>query len=84
MRDLGGIARDRHQIMPLLAQIDIAFDQAQLLVLGTRHITLARAVGPGGNAEVLQMRQAGIPQRTRGAHVVFVGIEPRHLPVPTR
>ena len=70
--------------MPLVAEIDVALDQPQPLVLGPRHIALARAVRPGGNAAVLQMRQAGVPQRARGAHVVLVGIEPRHLPVPAR
>ena len=82
--DLGGIAGDRDEIMPVVAEIDIALDQPQPLVLRPLHIALARAVRPRRNAAVLQMRQAGVPQRARGAHVVLVGIEPRHLPVPAR
>ncbi len=70
--------------MPFVAEIDIALDQPQLLILGPGHVALARTVGSGGDAAVLQMRQAGVPERARGAHVVLVGIEPRHLPVPAR
>ena len=82
--DLGGVAGDRHEKMPLLAEIDIALDQPQPLILGAGHVALARAVRPGGDAAVLQMRQTGVPQRAGGAHVVLVGIEPRHLPIPAR
>ena len=82
--DLGGVAGDRDEIMSLVAEIDVALDQPQPLILGPGDIALARAVRPGRHAAVLKMRQAGVPQRTRGAHVVLVWVEPRHLPVPAR
>ena len=67
--DLERVARDRDQIAAVLAEIDRALDQAQTLVLGARHIALARAVRAGRHVQVFEMRQAGVPQRARGAHL---------------
>src|SRR5689334_3091521 len=62
--NFSGIPRHGNQVMPFVAQIDIAFDQTQALVFRSRGITSARAVGPAGNALILQVRQPAIPQRT--------------------
>ena len=68
--------------MTFVAEVDIALDQPQPLILGAADIAVARAVGPGGDAEVLQMRQPAVPQRARGTNLMRAGIDPRHLPVP--
>ena len=80
--DLERIARDRDPVAPLLAEIDGALDQAQALVLGARHVALARAVRGGRHVQLLEVGQAGVPQRARGAHLRLRRGEPRHLPVP--
>ena len=67
--DFQRIARDRDQKAPVLAEIDGALDQAQALVLRARHVALARAVRAGRHILIFEMRQAGVPQRARGAHL---------------
>src|SRR6185437_14659094 len=82
--NLGGVARDRDEIMPFIAEIDIAFDQPQMLVFRAFNVTFTRAIRARGDAKVLQMRQSAIPQRARRTDVTLVGIGTRHLPVPAR
>ena len=43
--DLGGVAGDRDEIAALLAEIDGALDEAQLLVFGAVDVALAGAAG---------------------------------------
>ena len=45
--ELGGVAGDRDQEAAFVAEIDVALDQAQPLVLRPLHIALAAAVGIG-------------------------------------
>ena len=60
--DLGGVARDRDEIAAVLAEIDGALDQPQLLVLRPGHIALARCRrSVGDDAAVFEMRQARRP-----------------------
>ncbi len=59
--DLGGVAGDRDQVAPLLAEVDGALDDAQPLLLGPLDIALARAAGGRRGAEIGEMRQAAVP-----------------------
>ena len=66
--DLGGVAGDRDQVAALLAEIDGALDEAQLLVLGALGIALARAAGADGRPRSARCG-SGVPQRARRAHL---------------
>ncbi len=79
--DLGGIAGDRNQITAFLAEIDIALDQPQPLILGSVDIAGSHAEcrRGGGNR---QPRQAAIPKRTRGVYFRLGAVELGHLPIP--
>ena len=67
--DLGGVAGDRDQKAAVVAEIDVALDQAQPLVLGALHIALRGIRRQPADALVGEMRQARIPQRARGTHL---------------
>ena len=66
--DFGGVAGDRDQVAAIVAEIDVALDQAQLLILGT--LAHSPAAHSAADAERVdrQARQPRIPQRARGAH----------------
>ncbi len=82
--DLRGVARDRDQIATLLAEIDGPLEHAQALVLRTLHVADPRTAGIGRNLAALETRQRAVPQRARRAHLGFVRIQPRDLPIPAR
>ncbi len=82
--DLLRVAGDRDQVAAVLAEIDVALDDAQPLVLGTRHIAVTRAVGADRRHGIVGSRQVAVPQRARGTHVGLRRAEPRDLPVPAR
>ena len=83
--DLGGIAGDRDQEAPLLAEIDGALDHAQSLVLRTLDIALpgaARAPSEAARSSRCGRVQSHSEREERTSGVRC--IEPRHLPVPAR
>ena len=82
--ELGRVARDRDQEAALVAEIDVALDQPQPLVLRPLHVALAAAVGIGLAVLVADVRQRAVPERTRRRHLRLGMIEPRDLPVPAR
>ena len=57
------VAGDGNEVTALLAQVDRAFNDAQLLALGPFGVTLPRGARRRGGAEVGQVRQRRIPQR---------------------
>ena len=83
--DLGGVAADRHQEAAVVAEIDVALDQPQPLVLRALHIALAAAVGIGRDTSVRS--RCGSPRshsERDERHLGLGAVEPRHLPVPAR
>ena len=67
--DLLGVAGDRDQVAAVLAEVDIALDQAQPLVFRARHVAVAGAVGVDRGVGSVEHRQVAVPQRARGADV---------------
>ena len=82
--DLGGVAGDRHQEAAVVAEIDVALDQPQPLVLRALHIALAAAVGIGRDAAGRRDAAARDPTASATTHLGLGAVEPRHLPVPAR
>ena len=80
--DLGRVAGDCNEVTALLAQVDRAFNDTQLLALGPFGVTLPRGARCRRGAEVGEVRQRCIPQRAGRSHVGCRRVEPRHLPVP--
>ena len=80
--DLERVARDRDQIAAVVAEIDRALDQPQPLIFRSRHVALARSVRGGLHVHVFEMRQAGVPQRARRAHLGLRRRQLGDLPVP--
>src|SRR5262245_41315082 len=60
--NLGRVAGDGNEVTALLSEVDRAFDDAQLLALGTFGVTLPRGARRRRGAEVGEMRQRRVPQ----------------------
>ncbi len=71
--DLRGVAGDRDQIAAVVAEIDIALDEAQLLVLGPLRIALRDIRRRCLRDRSGESRQAAVPQRARGMHFRRLG-----------
>jgi hypothetical protein len=70
------------KVAAVFAEVDGPLDQAQALVFRARHIGAARPVVGRRHPHVGEMRQAGIPQRARRAHLRPRRVEAGELPVP--
>ena len=79
--DLGGIAGDRNQIIAFLAEIDIALDQPQPLILRSVDIAGSHAECRRGGRN-RQPRQAAVPKRTRRVDFRLGAVELGDLPIP--
>ncbi len=79
-----GSPADRDQVAAVLAEIDIALDDAQPLVLGAGDVAVAGAVGADGRHGIVDNRQVAVPQRARRTHIGLRRAEPGDLPVPAR
>ena len=82
--DLLRVAADGDQVAAVLAEIDVALDDAQPLVLGAGHVAVAGAVGADRRHGIVEHRQVAVPQRARGTHIGLGRAEPGDLPVPAR
>jgi hypothetical protein len=80
--DFSGVTGYGNKKAPIGAEIDVALDQAQVLVLRAARVTLTR-FGFAGRSVRRQPRQVGIPQRAGGMYLRRFGVEARDLPVPT-
>jgi hypothetical protein len=81
--DFGSVASHCDEVTAVGAEIDVALDQAQVLILRAARVALA-VFGFAGRFVCRQTRQIGIPQRAGRVYFGRFTVETRDLPVPAR